>query len=95
MAVTKMAAGDVPGSGVLLKGRVRNDVQSPDTSSSFSISPPESGRPDTGKRSSSSPSSSISMEMKARRSPRLMAATRPLPGEVNNTAGFFLSLNSG
>ena len=54
-----------------------------------------SAKVQAGKEISSSPSRVMTIEIKARRSPRLIAATTPQPGEGYRTRGFFLSLKRG
>ncbi len=104
IAVTKSAYGIAVGAGTLLKGRVRNAVQSPLSSSSARTASASSApacvargrlaRPTCASRPSSS-AMSITTDCSARFSPRCTTATMPAAGEVWRTPGVCLSSTSG
>ncbi len=98
IAVTNMAAGCVPGDGILLNGRLRNAVQSPDANRlSRTVSIGMSGNcsaSNDAKVSASSPSSRMTTDCSARLAPRFIAVTSPAPGAVKRTSGFPLSIKS-
>ncbi len=101
VAVTKMACGRASAFGTRPNGRMRNESHSPASISSARTSASSSAsagfpvKPAKRIRSSEASSSSITTEISARRSPRCSSTTRPAPGDVVRTPGFFLSSNSG
>ena len=103
MAVTKMCAGVASTAGILLNGRVRSAVQSPERCRFSRTASPDSVASLSGlqwakRRAASGADSSptsITTDCSTRRSPRLMALIVPLAGAVTCTPGFFLSEKSG
>jgi len=97
IAVTKMAAASAFVAGTLLNGRVRSAVHCPESTSRsrmLAASRPRAVSASIGSTLTlSSPSRSITTDCRTRFAPRLIAETRPQPGDVYTTPSVFLSLN--